>query len=65
MKNYVCPECGEFLECKTIFFGEPELPYTKSEIFCNRCGIHLNGNAVPRDQTKDELERLYQELQNN
>lgn len=63
MNSYICPKCGYgFLEYKTTFVGGPELPYTENEIFCDRCGIHLNGSAVPKDKTQEELERLYQEL---
>jgi hypothetical protein len=51
------------LEYKTDFVGGPELPYTENEIFCERCDIHIRGNMVPRKNTKDELERLYKELQ--
>jgi hypothetical protein len=65
VNNYICHKCGGLLGYRTTFVGGLDMPYTENEMYCDRCGIHLKGDAVPREKTEDELERLYQELNNN
>lgn len=64
MNNFMCPKCGGFLEYKTTFAGGPKLSCAETEIYCDRCHIHIRGDAVPREKTEDELNRLYKELKN-